>query len=91
MRQMRQLMGFLSYYRAFVPNFATVTAPLTELLEGKERKLLSGQSQRRQAMQESKRLLWDACSRYAWDAGEGKPSDYGREWHRNRGDARTES
>ena len=31
-KQVRQLMGFLSYYRAFVPNFAIVTAPLTDLL-----------------------------------------------------------
>jgi len=36
-KQVRQLMGFLSYYRAFVTDFATVTAPLTDLLRGKEK------------------------------------------------------
>ena len=31
-KQVRQFMGFASYYRAFIPNFATLTTPLTQLL-----------------------------------------------------------
>ena len=36
-KQVRQLLGFLSYYRAFISYFATLTAPLTDLLKGKEK------------------------------------------------------
>ena len=60
-------MGFLSYYRAFVPNFATVTAPLTDLLRGKG-KAIEWTDAAEEAMQEAKRRLWDTCYRYAWDA-----------------------
>ena len=67
MRQVRQLMGFLSYYRAFVPNFATVTAPLTDLLKGKS-KTVEWTEAAETAMRTAKKLLWDACSRYAWDS-----------------------
>ena len=66
-KQVRQLMGFLSYYRAFVPNFATITAPLTDLLKGKG-KAIEWTEAAEAAMQEAKRQLWDACSRYAWDS-----------------------
>ena len=38
-RQVRQLMGFLSYYQAFIPHFATITTPLTDLLRGKTKKI----------------------------------------------------
>ena len=66
-KQVRQLMGFLSYYRAFVPNFVTVTAPLTDLLRGCG-KAIEWTSAAETAMREAKRRLWDACFRYAWDA-----------------------
>ena len=66
-KQVRQLMGFLSYYRAFVPSFATVTAPLTDLLKGKA-KVVEWTEAAEEAMKKSKRLLWDACCRYAWDS-----------------------
>ena len=67
-KQVRQLMGFLSYYRAFMPHFATITAPLTDLLRGKAKKI-EWTPEAEEAMGCAKRLLWDACERYAWDAG----------------------
>ena len=66
-RQVRQLMGFLSYYRAFILYFATVTAPLTDLLRGKAKKI-EWTSRVEEAMTTAKRMLWDACARYAWDS-----------------------
>ena len=66
-KQVRQLMGFLSYYRAFIPHFATLTAPLTDLLRGKNKKIEWTKSAE-EAMMEAKRKLWDACARYAWDS-----------------------
>ena len=32
-KQVRAFMGLANYYREYVPNFATVTVPLTDLLE----------------------------------------------------------
>jgi hypothetical protein len=34
-RQIRSLLGLISYYRRFVPNFAELTAPISDLLSGK--------------------------------------------------------
>ena len=65
-RQVRQLMGFLSYYRAFIPGFATTTAPLTALLKGGKGKKLEWTAQATDAAEAAKRALWDACHRYAW-------------------------
>lgn len=31
-KQVQSLMGLLNYYRAFIPNFSTITTPLTNLL-----------------------------------------------------------
>ena len=50
-----------------MPNFATVTALLTDLLRGKG-KTIEWTDAAEEAMQEAKRRLWDACHRYAWDA-----------------------
>ena len=66
-RQVRQLMGFLSYYRAFILHFATVTAPLTDLLRRKAKKV-EWTSRVEEAMMTAKRMLLDACARYAWDS-----------------------
>ena len=60
-------MGFLSYYRAFIPHFATVTALLTDLLRGKAKKI-EWTSRAEEAMTTAKRMLWDVCARYAWDS-----------------------
>ena len=66
-KQVRQLVGFLSYYRAFIPSFATITAPLTDLLKGKKTEV-DWTLEATQAVELAKQALWDACQRYAWDA-----------------------
>ena len=64
-RQVRQLLGFLSYYRAFIPHFAEITAPLTEML--KKTKQFQWTAEATEAMGQAKRALGEACARYAWD------------------------
>ena len=59
-------MGFASYYRAFVPNFAEVTAPLTALLK-KAKTGFQWTEEASEALGKTKRALLDACERYAWD------------------------
>ena len=65
-KQVRQLMGFLSYYRAFVPNFSTITAPLTELLKGKKKEI-TWTEEASESVEKTKQALLDACQRFAWD------------------------
>ena len=64
-RQTRQVMGFLSYYRAFFPNFATVTAPITNTLRT-AKKGFQWTEEATQALEQAKRMLRDAQERYAW-------------------------
>ena len=66
-KQVRQLMGFLSYYRAFIPRFSTLTAPLTELLKGKQTEIAWTEAAT-EAVNHTKRALLDACQRFAWDS-----------------------
>ena len=64
-KQVRQFMGFLSYYRAFIPNFATLTASITDTLKKiREWEWTKGATA---AMKEGKEAMWNACKRYAWD------------------------
>ena len=65
-KQVRQFMGFASYYRAFIPNFATLTAPLTSLLRNVAH--WEWTEEATAAMRGAKRALLDSCERYAWDA-----------------------
>ena len=65
-RQVRQFMGFLSYYRAFIPGFSTLTAPLTELLKGKKTEV-DWTEEATEAVERTKQALFDACQRFAWD------------------------
>ena len=64
-RQVRQLLGFLSYYRAFIPLFAEITAPLSDLL--RKTKQMKWTEEATEAMKQAKRALCEACARYAWD------------------------
>ena len=66
-KQVRQFMGFASYYRAFIPGFATLTTPLTQLLRSTPR--WEWTEEAGQAMRETKQALLNSCERYAWDAG----------------------
>ena len=59
-KQVRQFMGFLSYYHAFVPNFFTLTAPLTELLKGKQTEIVWTEAAT-EAVNKTKQALLDAC------------------------------
>ena len=63
-REVRQFMGFLSYYRAFIPRFADLTAPLTGLL--RKASTWEWTPQATQALTEGKRALIEAQSRHAW-------------------------
>ena len=63
-KQVKQFMGFLSYYRAFIPHFAMMTAPLTDLTKGGQGWKWTPGAEK--AMEEAKRALWDACQRHAW-------------------------
>ena len=63
-KQARQLMGFLSYYRAFIANFATITAPITDTL--RTSKGFHWTEEATQAVHQAKRALRDAQERYAW-------------------------
>ena len=42
-RQVRSLLGLISYYRRYVPNFAALTSPISDLLAGKSRKFVWSQ------------------------------------------------
>ena len=63
-RQVRQFMGFLSYYHAFIPNFSTLTAPLTELLKRKKTEVIWTE-EATHAVEKTKQALFDAYQRFA--------------------------
>ena len=65
-KEVRQFLGFLSYYRAFVSHFAELTAPLTMLL--KKSKEWKWTPEATQAVEEGKQALREARARYAWDS-----------------------
>ena len=64
-KQVQQFLGFLSYYRAFVPRFAEITAPLTDLL--KKNNTWEWTEQATEALNRGKQALGEAQARYAWD------------------------
>ena len=64
-KQVRQFLGFLSYYRVFIPKFAELTAPLRALL--KKSSMWQWTEEATWAMEQTKEALWRACCRFAWD------------------------
>ena len=64
-KQVRQFIGFVSYYRAFIPEFATITAPITNLLRDKKQQI-EWTEMATIAMERAKQAMLDACDRYAW-------------------------
>ena len=64
-KQVRQFVGFVSYYRTFIPAFAEMVAPLTGLL--KKTKEWRWTEEATKALQSVKAALLEARKRYAWD------------------------
>ena len=60
----RQFLGFASYYRAFIENFAVLSLPLTDLLRRQATWVWTEEATA--AMSKIKQALLDACTRYAW-------------------------
>ena len=60
----RQFLGFASYYRAFIENFAMLSLPLTDLL--RKQATWTWTEEATLAMSKIKQALLDACARYAW-------------------------
>ena len=56
-KQVRSLMGLMSYYRKFVPNFATIAVPLTELTKKNQPNLVIWGQEQENAFQTLKSLL----------------------------------
>ena len=64
-KQVRQFVGFASYYRAFIPRFAQLSAPLTDLL--RKQSDTNWTEEAMQSVEALKRALLDANALYAWD------------------------
>ena len=58
-----QFLGFASYYRAFIENFAILSLPLTDLLRKHSTWLWT--EEETLAVSKLKQALLDACARYA--------------------------
>ena len=83
-------MGFLSYYRAFIPHFATLTAPLTDLLRGKNKKIewtKSAEEATDGSQEEAVGCLCQVCI----GLGTGKSSHDRCQWDGTRGNTRAAS
>ena len=47
-KQVRSFLGFVGYYRHFIPNFAAIACPITDLMKGKgEKNIAWGEPQER--------------------------------------------
>ena len=64
-RQVRQFMGLTSYYRNFVPQFATIAEPLTKLTCKRTRMEWGYEAQC--AMDSLKRAIMEALALTVWD------------------------
>ena len=58
-QKMRSYLGFLSFYRCFIPNLATFIKPLTDLLKKSQPDTIVWSSELRSAFEKSKNLIGD--------------------------------
>jgi hypothetical protein len=56
-KQVRQLLGTIGYYKKFVPQYATVTAPISDLLKGPQKGPISWTEECSQSLSMIKKLL----------------------------------
>lgn len=56
-KQLRAILHLAGYYQRFIPQFGEVTAPLTDLLQGRGRGLLMWHVMSRQAFEKTKNTL----------------------------------
>ena len=58
---MRRILGFFSYFREHIPNFAEIAKPLTDLTAKRVATKIPWRSDQQQAFDELKRLLLNRC------------------------------
>ena len=56
-RQVRALLGLVSYYRRYVPDFASITAPISDLLGGRATRQISWTPVCQKALEEIQKIL----------------------------------
>lgn len=56
-KQVRALLGLLSFYRRYIPNFATMTAPISDLTKESKRRSISWTPSCEEALRQVKRLF----------------------------------
>jgi hypothetical protein len=62
-RQLRQVIGFFSFFREYIPGFASICKPLTDLTGKRTSDRIPFGTREREALNELKRLLCDAANR----------------------------
>ena len=62
-RQLRQIIGFFSFFREYIPGFAMVCKPLTDLTGKRTPDRIPFGSREREALNRLKRMLCDAASK----------------------------
>jgi hypothetical protein len=56
-KQVRSLLGLIGYYRRYIPNFASITAPLTDLTRCPEKRVIKWNQECQQALERIQAML----------------------------------